>query len=58
MAEQERIALRIDSELKEEVIKICDELGLTMSGAVTLFLKQLVIQRKIPFEIKAADPKE
>ena len=43
--------LRIDDNLKRDCEVVLDDLGLSMSGAVTLFLKQVVKQRAIPFVI-------
>ncbi len=48
--------IRIDNELKKECDLIFDDLGLTMSAAMTLFLKQVVKTRGIPFELKAHVP--
>ena len=43
--------LRIDDGLKRDCEAIFDDLGLSMAGAVTIFLKQVVKQRGIPFAI-------
>ena len=43
--------LRIDDDLKRDCEVVLEDLGLSMSGAVTLFLKQVVKQRAIPFII-------
>lgn len=43
--------LRVDDALKRECEIILDDLGLNMSCAVTLFLRQVVKQRAIPFLI-------
>ncbi len=43
--------LRVDDDLKRECEVILDDLGLNMSCAVTLFLRQIVKQRAIPFLI-------
>lgn len=47
-----QIAVRVDDELKKEATAIFNELGLDMSIAVKLFLKQSVLTRSIPFEVK------
>lgn len=46
------IYTRVDPETKEQAEKILNELGIPMSNAVGMFLKQVVLQRGIPFEIK------
>ena len=47
-----QIAVRVDDQLKKEATAIFNELGLDMSTAVKLFLKQSVLTRRIPFEVK------
>ncbi|MBR4575998.1 MAG: type II toxin-antitoxin system RelB/DinJ family antitoxin [Clostridia bacterium] len=42
----------VDPETKEQAELILAELGIPMSNAVGMFLKQVVIQRGIPFEMK------
>ena len=48
--------LRIDDTLKRECDKIFDELGLNMTSAVTVFLRQVVRTRTIPFIIGERQP--
>ena len=43
---------RVDPETKEQAEAILNELGIPMSNAIGMFLKQVVLQRGIPFEIK------
>ena len=47
-----QIAVRVDDDLKKEATALFNELGLDMSTAVKLFLKQSVLTRSIPFEVK------
>lgn len=47
-----QIAVRVDDQLKKEATAIFNELGLDMTTAVKLFLKQSVLTRSIPFEVK------
>lgn len=44
--------IRIDSELKKQAAELFDELGLDMSGAVTLFLRQCVLHDGLPFKVE------
>ena len=46
-----QIAVRVDDDLKKEATEIFNELGLDMSTAVKLFLKQSVLTKSIPFKI-------
>ncbi|WP_100489010.1 type II toxin-antitoxin system RelB/DinJ family antitoxin [Sporolactobacillus pectinivorans] len=55
MAETKSVQIRLDKKLKEDADKMFNEMGLTMTSAITLFIKQTVTQRRIPFEI-VADP--
>lgn len=43
--------LRIDDDLKRDCDSVLGDLGLSLSGAVTIFLRQVVRQRAIPFVI-------
>ena len=43
--------IRIDDNLKRDCDAIFDDLGLSMAGAVTIFLKQVVKQHGIPFAL-------
>ena len=50
--------IRIDPEVKREATAILDELGLSMSTAVNAFLRALVREGGMPFEmrVKASAP--
>ena len=39
-------------EVKEQAEQVLDRLGIPMSNAVGMFLRQIVLQRGIPFEMK------
>lgn len=43
---------RVDPETKEQAETILNQLGIPMSNAIGMFLKQVVIQHGIPFEMK------
>lgn len=45
------ITVRVDAETKKEAEALFAELGLPMSTAINIFLKQAVREGKIPFEI-------
>ena len=42
---------RVEPELKEQAEAVLSEIGLPMSNAITLFLKQVVLRRGVPFPI-------
>lgn len=52
MSKNTTISIRIDSETKVQSQKVLKQLHMTMSEAVAVFLKQVALQRGIPFEIK------
>ena len=52
MAKTGVISARIDPELKRDAEQIFRELGLTTSQAITLFYKQVDLQRGLPFSVK------
>lgn len=49
--------IRIEPEVKKEAAVILDELGLSMSTAVNAFLKALVSEGGMPFEMKVGTNK-
>ena len=48
--------VRMDAELKKQAEELFSELGLSMSAAMTVFLKQAVYEHGIPFEIRREVP--
>ena len=50
-----QISLRVDDELKRNAERTLDEIGLSMSTAINIFLKTVVRENRIPFEL-SADP--
>ena len=52
------MTIRVDEKLKKNFDVLCDEFGLTNSAALNLFMKAVVRERKIPFEIKAESEAE
>ncbi len=46
------ICVRIDTELKAQAETLFNELGMNLTTAVTVFLRQAVRESRIPFEIK------
>jgi len=57
MAGTTNLNIRIDKDLKEQAEAFFGELGLSMTTAFNIFVRQSLRQGKIPFEISiAADP--
>ena len=52
------VNFRMDKNLKIRFEKVCNELGLSMSTAFTVFAKTMVRQQRIPFDISLEVPNE
>lgn len=50
-----QISLRVDDEVKRNAERTFDDIGLSMSAAINIFLKAVVRENRIPFEL-SADP--
>ena len=46
------IHISVDEDLKADAEQLFDELGLNMTTAITVFLKQSVTKQAIPFKIE------
>ncbi len=55
MANSSQVSFRIDEDVKQSAERALNDMGLTMSAAITVFLKKVGRERRIPFEI-SADP--
>ena len=53
---QSNISLRIGENLKKQFDLLCDKLGLSMSTAINIFVKTVVREQRIPFEISLNTP--
>ncbi len=52
MARTSNIFARVEPEVKEQAEQVLEQLGIPMSNAIGMFLRQVVMQRGIPFEMK------
>ncbi|MCL2054710.1 MAG: type II toxin-antitoxin system RelB/DinJ family antitoxin [Oscillospiraceae bacterium] len=49
--------IRVEPDKKAEFAQLCDDMGLTVSGAINIFIAKVLQCRRIPFEISAdSDP--
>lgn len=46
-------SVRMDADILEEAKEVLDAIGLSFNAYVTIALKQLVLQRAVPFDLKA-----
>ena len=51
---QATLSMRVDDTLKKKFDMICDDFGFTSTAAITVFMKTVVRERRIPFEIRAS----
>ncbi len=51
------INLRIDEKIKNNAENVLDDLGLSMTSAITIFLKAVARTKSIPFAITSNSPK-
>ena len=55
-AQDVRVTIRVNRELKENAEALFEYMGLNMSNAVNIFLRKAVDQKGIPFPVNAAPP--
>ena len=48
-AKTSNVFARVEPELKKQAEAVLNEIGLPMSNAITLFLKQVVLRQGVPF---------
>ena len=52
MQRTSNVFARVEPEIKEQAEKVLNQLGIPMSNAIGLFLRQIIMQRGIPFDMK------
>ncbi|HJD30951.1 MAG TPA: type II toxin-antitoxin system RelB/DinJ family antitoxin [Candidatus Eisenbergiella stercorigallinarum] len=50
-----QISLRIEDDVKRKAEEACNEIGLSLSAAINIYLKKLGREKRIPFEV-SVDP--
>ena len=53
---QTMLGIRMDAGLKKDFERFCKDAGMTMSTAVNIFAKKVVMESRIPFEIAVEKP--
>jgi DNA-damage-inducible protein J len=51
VSETTNLSIRINRDLKDEADRVFNALGMNLTTAITVFVRQAVRQKKIPFEI-------
>ena len=52
MAKSANAYARIEPEIKEQAEMILNALGIPASNAITMFYKQIILQKGLPFDVK------
>ena len=57
MPKSSNIYVRVESNVKEQAEVVLKKLGIPMSNAISIFLRQVIMQKGLPFEVKILDEK-
>ena len=52
---QATISIRVDKSLKQRFDSLCDDFGISTAAAFNIFMKTVVRERRIPFEIRSVE---
>ncbi|NLI89892.1 MAG: type II toxin-antitoxin system RelB/DinJ family antitoxin [Epulopiscium sp.] len=52
MAKTSNIFARVEPEIKDQAELVLNELGIPMSNAINIFLRQVILQKGLPFDVK------
>lgn len=52
---QSTVNIRMDEDVKREFDRVCGELGINMSIAITILAKKMIREQRIPFDV-SVDP--
>ncbi len=52
MQRTSNVFARVEPEIKQQAEQVLNQLGIPMSNAIGLFLRQVIMQRGIPFDMK------
>lgn len=55
MGKSANLYARIEPEVKEQAEAILNALGIPASNAITMFYKQIILRKGLPFEVKLPD---
>jgi DNA-damage-inducible protein J len=57
MAKTSNVFARVEPEIKKQAEMVLDKLGISMSNAINIFLRQVVQQNGLPFDVKVSGNK-
>ena len=55
-AQTSNLTVRLDAQLKKDAEQLFNDLGMTLSGAINIFLHQAIEQQGLPFQVKKNRP--
>lgn len=58
MASTTNISIRMDTELKSQADALFNELGMNISTAFNIFVRQALREKRIPFDISLSQPNQ
>lgn len=50
------VTIRIDADLKKQADELFDDLGMSFTTAINIFVKQAIREQRIPFEVSRTTP--
>ena len=50
------VNVRVDDALKHDVERVLEDIGLSLSSAISIYFKQIVRENGVPFLLKASNP--
>lgn len=56
--EKVTVSVRIDKDVKEQFERVCHSIGLNISDAINIFVRKVVSEEAIPFEVKLKNYRE
>ena len=56
LTQNKNFTIRLDAKVKDEAERLFADLGMTLSGAVNIFLHQALIVGGLPFEVRQERP--
>ena len=56
MNKSANLSVRIDPKLKKEAEEILSTLGIPISNAISIFLRQVTLHKGLPFDVKIPEP--
>ena len=53
---QGSLTIKLDNETKKEFNEFCEEIGINLTTAINMFIKKVIREQRIPFELSLNKP--